>query len=100
MLGQKVQCLSPSTFSEKHNPLGGSSSGQGKGESKDVEPSEDPDDETALEGAKRFGYLHEERELSRVVNMWTRRTIGISKRPRRYETCSFGTLSFFLIFFF
>ena len=99
LLGQKVQCLSPSTFSEKHNPLGGSSSGQGKGESKDVEPSEDPDDETALEGAKRFGYLHEERELSRVVNMWTRRTIGISKRPRRYETCSFGTL-FFLIFFF
>ena len=80
MLGQKVQCLSPSTFSEKHNPLGGG----GQGESKDIEPSEDPDDETALEGAKRFGYLHEERELSRVVNMWTRRTLGISKRPRRY----------------
>jgi Ca2+-binding EF-hand superfamily protein len=44
--------------------------------------SEDPDDETALEGSKRFGYLHEERELSRVVNMWTRRSTGIAKRPR------------------
>jgi hypothetical protein len=43
---------------------------------------EDPDDETALEGSKRFGYLHEERELSRVVNMWTRRVTGLAKRPR------------------
>ena len=43
---------------------------------------EDPDDETALEGSKRFGYLHEERELSRVVNIWTRRVTGLAKRPR------------------
>jgi hypothetical protein len=38
--------------------------------------SEDPDDETALEASKRDGYLFEERELSRVVNMWTRRVTG------------------------
>ena len=44
--------------------------------------SEDPDDETALEASKRFGYLHEERELSRIVNMWTRRATGQAKRPR------------------
>eukprot|EP00946_MAST-07B_sp_MAST-7B-sp1_P003074 g3074.t1 len=48
----------------------------------DSKEGEDPDDETALEGSKRFGYLHEERELSRVVNMWTRRVIGLAKRPR------------------
>ena len=50
--------------------------------SKGDKKSEDPDDETALEGSKRFGYLHEERELSRVVNMWTRRATGQAKRPR------------------